>query len=869
MKRLTLLLSLALVSIFSSGLSAYAMLNAPDSAYIFAYSTTKNSGHNGLHVAWSVDRKSWNSIGPEYRFLFCDYGRWGAEKRMITPFLLKDASGLWHCVWSLNEKDGVFAHAVSKDLVYWKPQSYPAVMDNNNCTLPEVSFDKAGGLYTITWLSTKGKESQVYGVTTKDFKEYSPTRQLTSADRHNPREILNISGSSETGLVYKVAWSTIDGLLQAQQLSAYNQQLTKESARDDSARFKGLKPLDASLTANVAKGKKISDLLLGIFFEDINYSADGGLYAELVQNRDFEYALSDKEGRDKTWTSTKAWSFNGTQGNFTIDTVSPVHPNNKHYAVLNITVPGAGLVNEGFNGIPIVQGDKYDFSVFVRNTDQHNKKLLVRLVGKQGEVFGETTIHAASPKWQKIEAVLVANKTAADARLEIVPQDAGSVALDMISLFPQKTFQGHKNGLRADLAQTIADIHPRFMRFPGGCVAHGDGIGNIYRWKNTIGPLEARKPQRNLWGYHQTAGLGYFEYFQFCEDMGAEPLPVIAAGVPCQNSATGGAGQQGGVPMCDMDNYVQDILDLIEYANGDVKTVWGKKRAEAGHPKPFNLKMVGIGNEDLITDIFEERFTKIFRAMKEKHPEITVIGTVGPNFEGTDYVEGWDIATKLGVPMVDEHYYQAPGWFINNQNFYDKYDRSKPKVYLGEYASTGNTLYNALSEALYLTALERNGDVVSLASYAPLLAKDGFTQWRTDLIFFNNTEVKPTVNYYVQQLYGQNSGNTYLESSVKLSDNTDGVSKRIGVSVVRDDKTGDIIVKLANLLPVEVKTQVKLEAAGALNTAATQTVLSGKPGDKKATPVTSTLSVSDNFTVSLPAYSFTLICLKQAGSNKK
>lgn len=867
MRKITLLLTIALISVFNNNVEASALLNVPDSAYIFAYSTIKNSGQNGLHVAWSIDRQNWNSIGPEYRFLFCDYGRWGVEKRMITPFVFKDATGLWHCVWSLNERDGAFAHASSKDLVYWKPQSYPIVIENNNCTFPEVSFEKATGLYTISWISTNGKESAIYGVTTLDFKKYSPAKLLQASNRLNLRENVQISGNTETGMVYKVAWSVIDELNKAQQLAAYNKKLTDETAKDDTiTRFKGLKSVDATITANISKSKKISDMLLGIFFEDINYSADGGLYAELIQNRDFEYALSDKEGKDKIWTNTKAWHLNGTKGTLTIDTVSPIHPNNRHYAVLNSTESGTSLVNEGFNDIAITRGDKYDFSVFVRNTDNKNKKLLVRLIGESGEMYGETTINTNSSDWKKTEAVIVATKTTASARLEIVSQTSGSVAFDMISLFPQKTFKGHENGLRADLAQTIADIHPRFMRFPGGCVAHGDGIENIYRWKNTIGPLETRKPQRNLWGYHQSAGLGYFEYFQFCEDMGAEPLPVIAAGVPCQNSATGGSGQQGGVPMCDMGNYVQDILDLIEYANGDVKTAWGKKRADAGHPKPFNLKYVGIGNEDLITDIFEERFTKIFKALKEKHPEITVIGTVGPSFEGSDYVEGWNIATKLGVPMVDEHYYQAPGWFINNQDFYDKYDRSKPKVYLGEYASWGNTLYNALAEALYLTALERNGDVVSLASYAPLLAKDGFTQWNTDLIFFNNTEVRPTVNYYVQKLYGQNAGNAYIGNTINLSDNTDAVSKRVAVSIVRDDKTGDIIVKLANLLPVSVNTHVKLEGLGSINRQATQSVLTGKPGDKLATPVISTISVNDNFTSSLPAYSFTVIRLKTGNS---
>ncbi|MDP2890731.1 MAG: alpha-L-arabinofuranosidase C-terminal domain-containing protein, partial [Bacteroidota bacterium] len=503
---------------------------------------------------------------------------------------------------------------------------------------------------------------------------------------------------------------------------------------------------------------------------------------------------------------------------------------------------------------------------FACNPDKKNIKLLVRLLGKNGEYYGETTSSVLSPKWKKFEAVLTATQTASEAQLEIVPQTSGTVHLDMISLFPQKTFRSRKNGLRADLAQTIADLHPRFVRFPGGCVAHGDGIHNIYRWKNTIGPLESRTPQKNLWGYHQTAGLGYFEYFQFCADIGAEPLPVIAAGVPCQNSATGGAGQQGGIPMCDMDDYVQEVLDLIEWANGDVKTKWGKLRAEAGHPKPFNLKYVGIGNEDLINDIFEERFTMIFNAVKEKHPEITVIGTVGPTFEGTDYVEGWKIATKLGVPMVDEHYYQSPGWFIHNQDYYDKYDRTKAKVYFGEYAAhlpgRPTNIETALAEALYLTACERNGDVVSMTSYAPLLAKEGHTQWNPNLIYFNNSEVKPTVDYFVQLLFGQNSGDTYLPSEVKLSDKSESVRKRVAVSVVRDSKSNDLIVKLVNMLPVEVNTKVNLEGLGDLHPLAIRTVLSGTPDDKKARPVIDNIAVNKDFPCTLPAYSFTVIRIK-------
>ena len=437
----------------------------------------------------------------------------------------------------------------------------------------------------------------------------------------------------------------------------------------------------------------------------------------------------------------------------------------------------------------------------------------------------------------------------------------------MISLFPQKTFKGRKNGLRADLAQTLADLHPRFMRFPGGCVAHGNGIDNIYRWKNSVGPLESRKPMKNLWGYHQTMGLGYYEYFLFCEDIGAEPLPVLAAGVPCQNSACIpgkllSGGQQGGIPMEEMDEYVQDILDLIEYANGDPKkNKWAKMRAEAGHPEPFNLKYIGIGNEDLITDAFEERFAMIYEAVKKNYPEITVIGTVGPFYEGTDYEEGWDLAARLNLPMVDEHYYNTPGWFINNQDYYDRYDRSKSKVYLGEYAAhlpgRPNNIETALAEALYLASVERNGDIVSMTSYAPLLAKEGHTQWNPDLIYFNNKEVKPTVGYYTQLLYGQNSGDTYLPSERKVDSPRADVRKRIASSVVRDSRTGDVIIKLVNLLPVPVKTTVNCPDIDGQQ--AVLKVLSGEPADRQAKPVQGTLTVSERFDYEMPAYSLSVV----------
>ncbi len=848
--------------------TAAAATHAPDSAYLFSYATDKNNNRNGLQFAWSQDKQQWHVIGSGYGFLKSDYGRWGLDKRMISPWLIQGANGIWHCVWTLNNRDHTFAHAASADLVNWNRQSYPDISAGNNFLRPAVRYDAQQRSYAITYTGADGKQ---FLINTGDFSTYSPAKEVAAPHYTEAGVTITLPEGAVTGQVHRVAWEVVDRLIKAHELVQHKWQLNAESAASDSMRFAGLqKPLQASITLQPGKAKPISDLLLGIFFEDINYAADGGLYAELVQNRDFEYALSDKEGRDSAWNSRHSWALRGEHTSFTIDATTPIHANNSHYALLDTKTPGAALVNTGYDGIPLKKGEKYDLSLFVRQPDGKTSKLLIRLVSPQGKALSETTVTVSGGAWKNVKTILTATADADSAQLELQPLTAGRLALDMVSLFPQQTFKDRKNGLRADLARTIADIHPRFVRFPGGCVAHGDGLDNIYQWKNTIGPLETRKPQRNLWGYHQSAGLGYFEYFRFCEDIGAEPVPVVAAGVPCQNSGPTdkGSGQQGGILLSDMDNYIQDVLDLIEYANGDIHTPWGQKRAAAGHPEPFHLKYIGIGNEDQITDVFEERFAMIFKAVKEKHPEVTVIGTAGPFYEGTDYREGWDIVNKLDVPVVDEHYYVPPGWLINNQDYYDKYDRSRAKVYLGEYAAhlpgRRSNIETALAEALYLTALERNGDVVSMASYAPLLAKEGHTQWKPDLIYFDNTEVKPTVNYFVQQLYGNNAGDTYLPSTATITNDMglDGIKKRLAVSIVRDTKDKAIIIKMVNLLPKAVQSTVDLNGIEIAGSTAVKTVLQGRPDDENARPVTSDHTVSGKFNTALPPYSFTVIRIK-------
>ncbi len=839
--------------------------NEPDSAYIFAYTSGKWNNTIGLNYAWSVDQKSWHAIGPEHRFLFCDFGTWGEQKKMFDPFMLLDQSEQWHCIWTLNNEIGQFAHAPTKNFFEWRSQSYPQVMDNGNILSLEASYNSDKEEYLVTWISETEKGKKIIKTTTKDFKTYSPTKEGAEADRLNSRQTVLINDEEYTGTVHKVSWKIIDGLIKNYEWTQYHNQQRAETLREDGETYANLEPFNASLSIQPEGKKEISDLLVGVFFEDINYAADGGIYAELVENRGFEYDVSDKKGRDQNWNSVTSWTFTGDSSGFTIDTIDPIHINQKHFAKLQIAKVGESLINDGFDGIPVKKGDEYVFSVFAKCEAGKKGKLKVRLIDAEGNVYAEAVTPAAGNSWGKVKVRLKATKGVDNALLEVVPQITGSISLDMVSLFPKNTFKGHENGLRADLAQTIADIHPKFVRFPGGCVAHGDGLGNMYRWKNTVGPLESRTPQRNIWNYHQSAGLGYFEYFQYCEDIGAEPLPVLPAGVPCQNSSDGGHGQQGGIPMCDMDDYVQEVLDLIEWANGDKNTKWGKIRAEAGHPEPFNLKYVGIGNEDLITDIFEERFTMIFKAVKEKHPEITVIGTVGPTYMGTDYVEGWKVATQLKVPVVDEHYYQPPGWFINNQDYYDKYDRTKPKVYLGEYAAHGHrrrmNIETALSEALYLTCVERNADMVIMTSFAPLLGREHHTQWNPDLIYFNSTEVKPTVDYYVQQLFGQNCGNIYVPTLLSADKGKD-VTKRLSSSLVYDEETGEYIIKLCNLLPVEVNTTINLAAIKVEDQQANMKVLSGEISDEDTKPVESQLSLSKKTEYRMPAYSFSVIRFK-------
>lgn len=819
-KRLTKHIGISLIS----GIFGLGNAFAGNPVEVLAFSMP--DGNGGMKLA-TRDAKTneWRSIGNFHNFLSSDFGAWGSGKRMHNVRLAQDANGKYWILFNPDKKGEVAAYASTDNFEVWTPQEYRAADSDFMKALPaSLSF--------------------------ADLKEET------------------VQGKKVKGTVLSMDSDFIDRLNGYIHFRSINATRDDERMDQDPWRFRNLQPLDAKVVLDRKNAKPISDKFIGIFFEDINYGADGGLYAELVQNRDFEYSSTDR----KEWSPTSYWKTTGG-ATVKIDTVNPIHTNNANYARLSTKSAGA-LTNEGFDGIVLKRGDKYLFNVFARAA--RKTVLNITVADKTGKTVaqGKLTVPAGND-WTRLSTTLTAKAACADGILKLELPKNSSVDLDMVSLFPAKTFKGHPNGMREDLAQVLADLQPRFMRFPGGCVTHGNGVDNIYDWKGSIGPLEARKPLRNLWGYHQTRGMGFFEYFRFCEDLGMEPLPVLAAGVPCQNSsiashhshdALTSSGQQGGIPMEEMPAYIQDILDLVEYANGPADSKWGKLRAEAGHPEPFNLKYLGIGNEDLISEAFKTRFKMIRDAVNAKYPDIIIVGTVGPFFEGSDYEEGWNYARKESVPIVDEHYYVAPGWYVNHRDFYDNYDRQGPKVYLGEYAShypgRESNLECALSIGLYLTDVERNADIVEMTSYAPLFSKKGRTQWRPDLIYFDNESVQLTPDYYVQQMYGTNAGNEYIPASVTLSENgttvtRDEVTNRFGVSTVSDDKTGDMIVRIANMLPVEITVDIdNLRAADGM-----MTTLTGTPRQKDAVPTVSEIRFDGKVTV--PGYSFSVMRLKK------
>jgi len=549
---------------------------------------------------------------------------------------------------------------------------------------------------------------------------------------------------------------------------------------------------------------KIQPTMYGIFFEDINFAADGGLYAELIKNRSFEF---DEPLTGWKQPNTKTLSPNLDSGFLTI--ITDRSKTNKNYARITVwNDKNYSLENEGFRGIGLHQDEKYDFSFNLENVSGNISAVNANLIDENGKIISTVSTIIKGGGWQKYNLVFSPKSTVEKATLQLTFTGKGVVNIDMISLFPQNTWKGRKGGMRKDLVQKLYDLQPGFLRFPGGCIVEGRTLAERYQWKKTVGKVEDRENLINKWNkgfahrltpdYWQSFGLGFFEYFQLAEDLGAEPLPILSCGMSCQfNTAEL-------VKMEDLNPYVQDALDLIEFANGDSTTKWGKIRAEMGHPKPFNMKYIGVGNEQWGED-YIERYKVFEKAIHAKYPNIQIISGSGPSPDGEFFDYGWKELKKLNAQIVDEHYYNSPDWFLKNANRYDKYDRRGPKVFAGEYAAQSvgvvkpdnkNNWQTALSEAAFMTGLERNADVVTMTSYAPLLAHADGWQWTPDLIWFNNLKSYATPNYYVQKLFSNNKGTDLI----KILENGKALTgqNNLYASAVKDSKKGEIIIKIVN-----------------------------------------------------------------------
>ena len=551
-------------------------------------------------------------------------------------------------------------------------------------------------------------------------------------------------------------------------------------------------------------GAEIQPTMYGIFIEDINFAADGGLYAELVKNRSFEFP-----------DHLQGWK---AAGRFELMDDGPFD-RNPHY--LRLVWPGhphkhTALENDGFFGIGVKAGADYRFSVWARVPDGRPGSLEVQLMDRssmaEDQAFASARITVDSPEWKKYELVLHSDVTNPKAALRIFLSGRETVDVEHVSLFPVDTWKGRENGLRKDLAQALYDLHPGLFRFPGGCIVEGTDLQTRYRWKDSVGPVENRPLNENRWqytfthrffpDYYQSYGLGFYEYFLLSEDIGAEPLPVLSCGLACQYQNDDESAHQPVGELCD---YIDDALDLIEFANGDVSTEWGALRAAMGHPEPFGLKFIAIGNEQW-GETYVEHLEPFVKAIREAYPEIRIVGSSGPNSEGEQFDYLWPEMARLGADLVDEHFYRPEKWFLAQGARYDNYDRKGPKVFAGEYACHGagkkwNHFEAALLEAAFMTGLERNADIVHMATYAPLFAHVEGWQWRPDLIWFDNLRSMRSCSYYVQQLYTTYKGTNVLELKAEDGRNVTGADGQNGLfaSSVLDAGNGRIYVKIANV----------------------------------------------------------------------
>ncbi len=619
----------------------------------------------------------------------------------------------------------------------------------------------------------------------------------------------------------------------------------------------------------------IQPTMWGIFFEDINLAADGGLYAELVKNRSFEF-FNPLMG----WTIQQASPATGTvlvTNRLETDSANP-----RYIRVTRNSATGKfGLTNEGFRGMGIKQNEQYNFTVWAKS-ESGNISLHVQLVDSTGKSLGESqTINISGNNWQQYKTNFTAKATELKAKLNVWFEGQGVADLDMVSLFPQHTWKERPNGLRADLVQLLADMKPGFIRFPGGCIVEGRELATRYQWKKTVGPVEDRKVIVNRWNtefahrptpdYFQSFGLGFYEYFQLAEDIGASPLPILNCGMACQfNSAEV-------VDKTQLDPYIQDALELIEFANGDVSTKWGHLREVMGHPSPFDLKLMGVGNEQWGPQ-YVERYKIFTRAIKSKYPDIQLVNSVGPDPDGEKFNFLNDTLRAMHADILDEHYYRPPSWFQNNASRYDNYDRNGPKIFAGEYAAQSvatvsplnkNNWLCALSEAAFMTGLERNADVVKMASYAPLFAHVEGWQWTPDLIWFDNLNSYGTPDYYVQQLFASNKGTNVV--AITSNNETLKGKDSLYASAATDAATNELILKIVNTSSQSVSKQININSKKKFTQTASISTLQSNNLDavnsieapKNVSPQTTEADVKNKqLNLSLSPYSFTIVRVK-------
>jgi alpha-N-arabinofuranosidase len=620
------------------------------------------------------------------------------------------------------------------------------------------------------------------------------------------------------------------------------------------------------VTVQVDKpGAAVPKTLFGLFFEDINFGADGGLYPERVKNRSFEFPNPMMGWKQLDRGDTKGRLYVFDQGS-----VNDVP--NSHYLRIKSSGSGKGfgVTNEGFRGIGVQKGAEYRFSIRARRFEGAPVQLRVE-VEDDNRIVGETQVVGFTNAWKTYTATLRPTDTSSKAHLNLLLEGNGAIDIDLVSLYPKDTWQNRPNGLRADLVQLLKDMKPGFLRFPGGCIVEGRYLDQRYQWKTTIGDLDERRLIINRWNtefnwrltpdYYQSFGLGYYEYFLLSEDIGAEPLPILNCGMACQFNSSELA------PLEDIDHYIQDAIDLIEFANAPVNTAWGRKRAQMGHPKPFNLKMIGIGNEQWGPQ-YVERYEAFARVLKQKYPNIQLVTSAGPAPEGERFDFLWQKMRELKADLIDEHYYMAPQWFRENSGRYDNYPRTGPKVFAGEYAAQSvaiaspdnrNNWECALSEAAFITGLERNSDVVRMSSYAPLFGHVDAWQWTPNMIWFDNLRSYGTPNYYVQKMFSVNKGTRRLGVSVDGS-RKDG-EHELYTSAALDEGTGEVIVKLVNTGSGPKEARIDLAGAGRPGRTGTAFVLQSEElkGENSLDHPTKIAPVERPLPVSGSEFSYTLL----------